>query len=121
MNRCSGWSDRRRVTGFIAAAGLGLGCVHAPPLPGGHGSPAVLDARFPDGRTTLPLAALAGRERLAPGQEFVIEELGRDAGSSHHLVWIRDREVPHRHDRHDLLVVMLRGFGTMRLGDAERA
>ena len=34
---------------------------------------------------------------------------------------IRDREQPHRHDRHDLLVVILRGYGFMRLGDEERA
>ncbi|MBW2416685.1 MAG: cupin domain-containing protein, partial [Deltaproteobacteria bacterium] len=36
-------------------------------------------------------------------------------------VWIRDREVPHRHDRHDLLVVILRGYGGMTLGETERA
>lgn len=33
------------------------------------------------------------------------------------MVAIRDREVPHRHDRHDLMVVMLRGHGSWRLGD----
>jgi mannose-6-phosphate isomerase-like protein (cupin superfamily) len=37
------------------------------------------------------------------------------------VVWIRDREVPHRHDRHDLMVVMLRGHGFMRIGEEERA
>ncbi len=47
-------------------------------------------------------------------------EVGRDARSSHHLVWIRDREVPHRHEHHDLTVFMLRGFGQMRLGQEER-
>jgi mannose-6-phosphate isomerase-like protein (cupin superfamily) len=35
-------------------------------------------------------------------------------------VWIVDREVPHRHDTHDLVVVMLRGYGTMRLGGETR-
>jgi mannose-6-phosphate isomerase-like protein (cupin superfamily) len=82
--------------------------------------PAVLDALFPDGRRTEPLAALAERETLAPEENFRVREIGRDAHSSHHLVWIRDRETPHRHDRHDLFVVMLRGSGTMRLGDEER-
>lgn len=83
-------------------------------------SPAVLDALFPDGRRTEALAALAASETLAPGESFRLREIGRDAHSSHHLVWIRDRETPHRHDQHDLFVVMLRGAGTMRLGDEER-
>ncbi|HTO05774.1 MAG TPA: cupin domain-containing protein, partial [Myxococcota bacterium] len=39
---------------------------------------------------------------------------------SHHLVWIVDREQPHRHDSHDLFVVMLRGSGTMRIGSETR-
>ncbi len=77
----------------------------------------VLDALFPTGRITLPLAALAEKYPLEPGKDFQVFEVGRDAHSSHHVVWIVDREVPHRHDTHDLVVVMLRGWGTMRLGD----
>lgn len=94
------------IAAFAAAA-------HADP-------PAVLDAGFPDGRRTEPLASLLEGPALAPEENFRIQELGRDAHTSHHLVWIRDREVPHRHDRHDLFVVILRGQGTMRLGDEER-
>ena len=45
-----------------------------------------------------------------------MSEVGRDAHSSQHVVWIVDREIPHRHDTHDLVVVMLKGSGTMRLG-----
>ena len=81
----------------------------------------MLDALFPEGRRTEALATLAASESLAPGEAFRLREIGRDAHSSHHLVWIRDRETPHRHDRHDLFVVMLRGHGTMRLGDEARA
>jgi mannose-6-phosphate isomerase-like protein (cupin superfamily) len=80
----------------------------------------VLDALFPGGRRTETLAELATSQSLAPDEEFRIVEVGRDTGSSQHLVWIRDREQPHRHDRHDLLVVTLRGHGSMRLGDEER-
>jgi mannose-6-phosphate isomerase-like protein (cupin superfamily) len=83
-------------------------------------APPVLDALFDGARTTVPLAELAAREPLAAAEDFRVRELGRDAHSSHHLVWIRDREVPHRHDRHDLFVVMLKGYGAMRLGDEER-
>lgn len=101
--------------GILGVIALALGCAS-----GGGSTPPVLDALFPDGRSTETLAALADIETLGPGDSFRIHEIGRDAHSSHHVVWIRDREVPHTHDRHDLWVVMLRGHGTMRLGDEER-
>jgi mannose-6-phosphate isomerase-like protein (cupin superfamily) len=84
------------------------------------GGVAVLDALYPTGRQTVPLRTLAESEALEPGEPFRLIELGRDGDTSHHLVWIRDREVPHRHDRHDLVVVILRGEGSMRIGDEER-
>ena len=88
--------------------------------PGGASSPPVLDALLSDGRLTLPLAELAGRVALPEGEGFALLELGRDAHTSHHVVAIRERETPHRHDRHDLFVVILRGHGTMLLGEEER-
>ncbi len=88
--------------------------------PGGASSPPVLDALLSDGRLTLPLAELAGRVALPEGEGFALLELGRDAHTSHHVVAIRERETPHRHDRHDLFVVILRGHGGMLLGEEER-
>lgn len=81
--------------------------------------PAVLDAGL-GGRLHLPLNELAGRAPLAPDEDFRVVAIGRDAHTSHHVVSIRTREAPHRHDRHDLLVVVLRGHGRMRLGDEAR-
>jgi mannose-6-phosphate isomerase-like protein (cupin superfamily) len=81
--------------------------------------PAVFDGLLP-GRLNVPLETLASRAALAPGQAFRVVEIGRDAHTSHHVATIRDREVPHRHDRHDLVVVMVRGHGHMRMGDEER-
>jgi mannose-6-phosphate isomerase-like protein (cupin superfamily) len=83
--------------------------------------PAVLDAVIAGERVTIPRDALIERVKLAPEQNFQVVEIGRDAATSHHVVAIRDREVPHRHDQHDLVVVILRGHGTLRLGDSERA
>ena len=80
----------------------------------------VFDAQLPGGRTTTPIAALLEMPRLAEYQDFRIVEIARDSRSSHHVVAIRTGEAPHRHDRHDLLVVLLRGHGFMRLGDEER-
>jgi mannose-6-phosphate isomerase-like protein (cupin superfamily) len=79
-----------------------------------------VDALLPGGRRTLSFEELAAKAALGPGEAFRAEELARDAATSHHVVAIRDRETPHRHDRHDLLVVMLRGHGFMRLGGEER-
>jgi mannose-6-phosphate isomerase-like protein (cupin superfamily) len=83
-------------------------------------APAVIDALYPDGRTTLPLAELAAREPLRPEESFRVVPLGRDEHTSHHLVHIRGAEVPHRHDTHDLVVVILRGHGQMLLGPDRR-
>jgi mannose-6-phosphate isomerase-like protein (cupin superfamily) len=79
-----------------------------------------LDALFPGGRVTQSLDSLLKDHPLEAGKTFQVSELGRDASSSHHLVWIVDREQPHRHDSHDLFVVMLRGWGTMRIGAETR-
>jgi len=89
--------------------------------PGSGPPPPVLDTLIAGERQTVALDALVARPGLAPDEAFRVSEIGRDAHSSHHLVWIRDREVPHRHDRHDLLVVILRGYGGMTLGETERA
>ena len=78
--------------------------------------PSVLDALFPTGRLTQPIAELLAAHPLEAGKDFQVIELGRDAATSQHLVWIVDREQPHRHDGHDLFVVMLRGSGAMRIG-----
>lgn len=109
--------SRRSATaaGIACAVALALGCTGRR-----ESTPAVFDALFPNGRRTESLAALADAETLGPDDAFRMREIGRDAHASHHVVWIRDREVPHRHDRHDLWVVMLRGHGTMRLGGEER-
>lgn len=99
--------------GAAWAAGAWLAC--ASPTP-----PAMLDAGFPEGRRSQPLASLLEARPLAPEETFRVEELGRDAATSHHLVRIRGGEDPHRHDRHELVVVVLRGHGSLRLGESVR-
>jgi mannose-6-phosphate isomerase-like protein (cupin superfamily) len=103
----------RRI--FVLALGLALVAAEPAAKP-----PAVVDALFPGGRLDQPIAELMAAHPLEPGKTFQVTEIGRDAASSHHLVWIVDREQPHRHDTHDLFVVMLRGWGTMRIGSETR-
>jgi len=93
------------------------GPLHGQAAPGGGSAPTI-DALLAGERVRIPLAGIAERVPLAADQDFRVVEVGRDAGTSHHVVAIRTAEVPHRHDRHDLLVVIVRGHGTMLLGDA---
>ena len=86
-----------------------------------RGDPAtVLDAVIAGQRMTIERDALIARAELREDQNFRVVEVGRDDHTSHHVVAIRDREQPHSHERHDLFVVILRGHGTMLLGDEER-
>jgi mannose-6-phosphate isomerase-like protein (cupin superfamily) len=79
--------------------------------------PAMVDVLLGQERVRVTLASLAERVPLADDEEFRVAEIGRDARTSHHVVAIRTAETPHRHDRHDLFVVMVRGHGTWRVGD----
>jgi mannose-6-phosphate isomerase-like protein (cupin superfamily) len=81
---------------------------------------AVLDTLLGE-RRTVPLAELIASAELAPGQDVRVVEIGRDAHTSQHVVGLRTGEALHRHDHHDLVVVVLRGYGRMRLGDDTRA
>ncbi|HEY8154581.1 MAG TPA: cupin domain-containing protein [Myxococcota bacterium] len=110
----------RLLRSALAIAAAAAGCWLASGVTAADAPPAVLDALLPSGRETVPLAELAGRVQLAPGEDFRVVSLARDTQTSQHLVAIRSAEIPHRHDRHDLLVVMLRGHGRMRLGDELR-
>ena len=71
-------------------------------------------------RLVVPLDQLALRVPLAPDQDFRLALLGRSEQTSHHVAAIRTAEPLHRHDRHDLLVLLVRGHGTQRVGDETR-
>lgn len=111
---------KRLACGLLAVAAAVAGFWLGSSATAADAPPPVLDALFPSGRETVALATLAERMKLAPGEDFRVTLLARDTQTSQHLVAIRGAEVPHRHDHHDLLVVMLRGHGRMRLGADER-
>jgi mannose-6-phosphate isomerase-like protein (cupin superfamily) len=107
---------RASLAASAAAAGFWL----AGAAPAEKAPPALLDALYPTGRATVELKMLATRVRLEPGQDTRVIELARDKGTSQHLVAIRKAELPHRHDRHDLLVVMVRGYGSMSIAGQQK-
>lgn len=114
--------EPRRWLGIALVAGLpwASGCAGLGTAPAEAPHP-VMDALFGDVRTTESLAQLAALVELSDGEAFNVTDVGRDGRTSHHLVAIRDRESPHRHDTHDLLVFIIRGYGTMRIGNESRA
>jgi quercetin dioxygenase-like cupin family protein len=63
------------------------------------------------------LDALLAAHPIAAKQEIRADELGRSASASYHLVQVAGSERPHHHRAHDLVVVVLRGDGTLSLGD----
>lgn len=106
-----------RLCAALAAAGFAA-CASSTPE---HAAPAppVLDALLGE-RLVVPLAELPLRVPLAPDQDFRVEPLGASEHTSHHVGAIRRAEPLHRHDRHDLLVLIVRGRGTQRVGDETR-
>lgn len=52
---------------------------------------------------------------LPATENYKVVTLGKGPEISHHVVQIRDREIPHIHKNHDLTVVMLRGQGYLML------
>lgn len=62
--------------------------------------------------------ALLAAHPIAADQEIRADELGRTPSASYHLVQVAGSERPHRHRVHDLVVLVLRGRGTLTLGDA---
>jgi mannose-6-phosphate isomerase-like protein (cupin superfamily) len=104
---------RRRALRLTLALVAAIPWLAAP----GTGRAPMVDVVLGGERIRVPVAELASRVPLAEGKDFRVAEIGRDAATSHHVVAIRTAETPHRHDRHDLFVVMVRGHGTWRVGD----
>jgi mannose-6-phosphate isomerase-like protein (cupin superfamily) len=71
--------------------------------------------------TLAPLAggldAFVAAHPLAADRPLRVDEVGRTPGGSYHLVQIQGSETPHRHVKHDLTILVLRGRGTLTLGD----
>jgi len=105
-----------RFGGIVSAAGLGpvlavgllaLGCRSPDPTILGYypGELAVQNWR------TIAAANLPGR-----GEILRVVDAGRSGALSNHIVIVQSRELPHRHNKHDATVVLLRGTGTMVVG-----
>jgi len=52
---------------------------------------------------------------LGQSENIKFTTLGQGQGSSHHVVQVRDREVPHLHRVHDLTFILVRGRGYLMM------
>lgn len=67
--------------------------------------------------TARNIDALLREQPLAPGESIKPLPLFRNERTSHLLVQIRDREPVHYHADSDISVLMLRGNGTIHIGE----
>jgi quercetin dioxygenase-like cupin family protein len=75
--------------------------------------------QVPFGHVANGLDEFLATHTLAAGQAIRVDEIGRTASASYHVVQVGrgEAERPHRHLTHDLTVVVLRGRGVMTLGE----
>ena len=99
----------RLLSALICAIFLaGCACCTTSPT----GSALVLD-RIPNNA----IAQALRENPLEPGKNIKITLLNKDADCSYQLVQIRDKERLHRHNTHDVKVLLWRGKGAFLLGD----
>lgn len=72
--------------------------------------------QYGDQLTETDLKKVLADNPLPADQNIKVTTLGQGRGVSHHMVQIRDREIPHIHKEHDLTVVVLKGEGYLMLG-----
>lgn len=104
---------------LLAPSTLGwvsLACLSA--LAAGCGAtPARITIPDSSGPVTRSAEDLARAHPLAEGQNIRPVLLASTLGVSYHFVQIRDREAPHVHAEHDLIVTLISGQGTLNVAD----
>jgi quercetin dioxygenase-like cupin family protein len=63
------------------------------------------------------LEQILAENPLGSQENIKVTTLGQGPTVSHHIVQIRDREIPHIHKDHDLTVVVVKGEGYLILED----
>src|SRR5262245_66605819 len=81
-------------------AALAIGC-----------APRVIHLSVPNG--AIDLDEFLAVHRLADQGGIRVDQIGRAEGASYHLVQVLGSERPHRHEAHDLTVLVLRGHGVL--------
>lgn len=67
----------------------------------------------------IPMEQWIREHPMPPDQEISIHDVSRGETSSSHIVQIRKAEGLHVHEYHDLIVVVQRGEGVLRIGSRD--
>jgi quercetin dioxygenase-like cupin family protein len=78
---------------------------------------AVRSPRVTIGALAEGLDAVLASRPLGATQNLRADEVARTDGASYHVVQVRGAEAPHTHATHDLTVLVLRGSGTLTIGE----
>jgi quercetin dioxygenase-like cupin family protein len=97
---------RSVIPGLVAAV-VAVGCATRTPTP-----------LVAVGVVAPGLDAFLAAHPPAEGQAIRVDRVAESAAASWYVVQARGPESPHRHRTHDLTVVVLRGTGTLTLGEA---
>lgn len=104
---------RAIILGLIVA--LACGCASAPSREGPVSPAWVL---YPmDGE--IRLEEWIRDHPMPAGQEIALYDISRGETSSTHIVQIRRAEALHVHEHHDLVAILQRGHGILRVGSRE--
>ena len=115
----------RPLTGFRVEASGGLrgavaGALLALVLMGCAAKDATIVGHYPGPLALQDWRTIAGTNQPRRGEILRIVDAGRSESLSNHIVIVRSRELPHRHNRHDSTVTILEGRGTMVIGKEKR-
>ena len=76
--------------------------------------------QYPGATALQDWRTIANTNLPGRGEILKVVDLGRSDALSNHLAIVQSRELPHRHNRHDSTVILLRGHGTMTVGRETR-
>jgi mannose-6-phosphate isomerase-like protein (cupin superfamily) len=74
-------------------------------------APQAIRVSVPNG--AIDLDQFLASHRLPDEGGIRVDQIGRAEGASYHLVQVLGSERPHRHETHDLTVLVLRGHGVL--------
>jgi mannose-6-phosphate isomerase-like protein (cupin superfamily) len=94
------------IAGWVLAASMFLASLGCTP-----GLSPYLFLQYGKELQALDVAKVLAENPLGADENIKITALGGGQAASHHLVQIRDREVPHVHKAHDATVLVVRGRG----------
>lgn len=111
-----GW--RAEVSGRVR--GVVAGVLLALVLMGCAAKDATIVGHYPGPMALQDWRTIASTNQPQRGEILRIVDAGRSESLSNHIVIVRSRELPHRHNRHDSTITILEGRGTMVIGKEKR-